>query len=99
MANPPNVGNDEKLFARSFSKAALVTGEVPNVGVAPPPSASSNLRLPRAMKPAPKNFTESDEKISVNAALTERPTQSWLSAKTGIPPLGAGQPVRVRIIR
>jgi hypothetical protein len=61
----------------------------------PPPT---DLVVPRALQPASMRFATPESKVTMTAAVVAKPSQSLISAKTGVM-LGPGLPARVRVIR
>lgn len=78
---------------------AAAKGAASERGLPQRAGAGSHFRLPKAFKPAPSNFTESETKFGTSSSLAANPTTSWLAAKTGQSPPGPGRPTRVRIVR
>jgi hypothetical protein len=80
---------------RSIGPRAAAGADQPQPKDEPP---GSDLVVPRALQPASMRFAAPETKLSMTAAIVSKPTQSVISAKTGVQ-LGPGRPVRVRVIR
>ncbi|MCP3417937.1 hypothetical protein NLM16_27905 [Bradyrhizobium brasilense] len=65
---------------------------------APPEAPANVLLVPPAMQPASMRFSAPETKLTMSAAVVSKPSQSLISARTGVM-IGPGRPVRVRIIR
>jgi hypothetical protein len=79
--------------------AASDETSVPSPISIPSVQATTRMRLPKALQPAPLGTATIAKKLVVmTASVISKPTQSLIAARTGLR-IGPAQPVRVRIVR
>lgn len=93
MVKQPIAKRPMRTIGPSAPREAPVDAAGPND--APP---ANDLQVPRALQPASMRFASQDSKVVMPGAGIPKPSQSLISARTGVM-LGPGRPVRVRVIR
>jgi|EndMetStandDraft_4_1072995.scaffolds.fasta_scaffold454533_2 hypothetical protein len=79
-------------------------GMAPSENVAAPaegnstPKVTQTMRVPRPLRPAALSFADDENKVAMAAAVISKPSQSLISARTGMQ-IGPAPPVRVRVVR
>ncbi len=99
VAAPPPA----KALAARTSAAEPAKGMRTDIGVGKSmltglPEVVALPKIPKAMQPASLRFSAPESKLTTTAAIISKPTQSWMSWKSGVS-LGPARPLRVRVVR
>lgn len=94
MDDQPRVKKAKRVISPSGMRVtAAAADEAPPAG-----EPATDLVVPRALQPAAVRFATPESKVTMTAAAVSKPSQSLISARTGVM-IGPGLPARVRVIR